>query len=137
MEIGTRSEPHFVIFTSSSLEGLDSGHAEGLTRFCTAMQIHSTADPPAPQERLHRTTGEGAQRMTMTSTRTSPSDPQGSTNVISWTAVQSGLWVGKANGEFAGMIEAPFGKGFVATTRLAKTLGVFATIEQAKASFSD
>jgi len=105
--------------------------------FCTAMFLHSNADPPAPHERLHRTTGEGAQRMTMTSARTSPSDPQGSTSVISWTAVQSGLWVGKANGEFAGMIEAPPGRGFVATTRLAKTLGVFATIEQAKASFSD
>lgn len=75
--------------------------------------------------------------MTMTSSRTSPSDPRGSRHEINWTAVQSGLWVGKANGEFAGMIEEPFGKGFVATTRLAKTLGVFTTLEQAKASFSD
>jgi len=128
---------HFVTFTSSLLEGLDSGHPEGLTHFCTATFLPSNADPPAPHERLHRTTGEGAQRMTMTSSRTSPSDPQGFTNAISWTAVQSGLWVGKANGEFAGMIEAPSGNGFVATTRLAKTLGVFATIEQAKASFRD
>lgn len=52
-----------------------------------------------------------------------------------WTAVQSGLWVGKVNGEFAGMIEARWGEGFVATTRLAKTLGVFPTVEEAEASF--
>jgi hypothetical protein len=57
--------------------------------------------------------------------------------LIEWTALQSGLWVGKANGEFAGMIEARWGKGFVATTRLAKTLGVFATVEEAKASFTE
>ena len=137
MGVASERKAPFVTLTSSLLEVLDSAHAEGLTRFCTAMFLHSNADPPAPHERLHRTTGEGAQRMTMTSARTSPSDPQGSTSVISWTAVQSGLWVGKANGEFAGMIEAPPGRGFVATTRLAKTLGVFATIEQAKASFSD
>lgn len=56
---------------------------------------------------------------------------------IEWTAVQSGLWVGKANGEFAGMIEARWGSGFAATTRLAKNLGVFATVEEAKASFTE
>lgn len=54
-----------------------------------------------------------------------------------WTAVQSGLWVGKVDGEFAGMIEARWGEGFIATTRLAKTLGVFSTVEEAQASFSD
>ena len=56
---------------------------------------------------------------------------------IDWTAVQSGLWVGKANGEFAGMIEAQWDGGFAATTRFAKSLGVFATMDQAKASFTD
>ena len=52
-----------------------------------------------------------------------------------WTAVQSGLWVGKRDGEFAGMIEARWGEGFVATTRLARTLGTFATVSDAQASF--
>lgn len=56
---------------------------------------------------------------------------------IQWTAVQAGLWVGKINGEFAGMIEAHWGEGFSATTRLAKNLGLFATVEEAMASFRD
>jgi len=55
---------------------------------------------------------------------------------IQWTVVQSGVWVGKHNDEFAGMIEADWGKGFVATTRLAKTLGTFPTVEEAQASFT-
>ena len=56
---------------------------------------------------------------------------------IQWTAVQAGLWVGKINGEFAGMIEARWGEGFSATTRLAKTLGTFGSVEEAKASFRE
>ncbi len=55
---------------------------------------------------------------------------------IEWTAVQAGLWVGKSNGEFAGMIEARWGEGFAATTRLAKSLGTFKTVDEAKASFT-
>ena len=46
-------------------------------------------------------------------TITSPRSPAGSTagrNSIRWTAVQAGLWVGKVNGEFAGMIEATWGE---------------------------
>ena len=54
-----------------------------------------------------------------------------------WTAVQSGLWVGKVDGEFAGMIEARWGEGFVATTRLARTLGIFPTVAEAQASFDE
>ena len=54
---------------------------------------------------------------------------------ITWTAVQAGLWVGKRDGEFAGMIEARWGHGFVATTRLARELGVFETVDAAMASF--
>lgn len=56
---------------------------------------------------------------------------------IEWTAVQSGLWVGKLDGEFAGMVEAQWGQGFVATTKLAKTLGVFDTVRAAQASFDE
>jgi len=41
MGIGSQSEAHFVTLTSSLPEGLDSGHAEGLDRSCTAMFLHS------------------------------------------------------------------------------------------------
>jgi hypothetical protein len=56
---------------------------------------------------------------------------------ITWTSVQPGLWVGKVDGEFAGMIEATKPDGYVATTRLAKSLGTFPTVAAAKASFAD
>ncbi len=69
--------------------------------------------------------------MTMTSHAT-----KSSTTTILWTSVQPGLWVGKANGEFAGMIEAELGEGYIATTRLAKKLGVFPSFAEAKASFT-
>lgn len=55
---------------------------------------------------------------------------------IEWTAVQAGVWIGKLDGEFAGMIEARWGEGFVAMTRLGKSLGVFATLREAEASFA-
>ena len=73
-------------------------------------------------------------------TLTSPKPSAGASparGTIQWTAVQAGLWVGKVNGEFAGMIEAPWGEGFSATTRLAKNLGVFATVDEAMASFTE
>lgn len=63
--------------------------------------------------------------------------PQSTTSTIIWTSVQPGLWVGKANGEFAGMIETQPGEGYIATTRLAKKLGVFASVAEAKASFAN
>jgi len=71
--------------------------------------------------------------MTVTSTRA----PQVRGTAIQWTAVQAGLWVGKSNGEFAGMIEARWAEGFSATTRLGKQLGLFETVEAAQASFVD
>lgn len=71
--------------------------------------------------------------MTMTTAR---SAAQTAAPAIEWTAVQAGVWVGKLNGEFAGMIEAHWGEGFVATTRLAKDLGVFTTVEEAQAAFT-
>jgi hypothetical protein len=58
-------------------------------------------------------------------------------NSVEWTVIQAGLWVGKKNNEFAGMIEARWGEGFSATTRLGKNLGMFATVEQAQASFEE
>jgi hypothetical protein len=64
-----------------------------------------------------------------------PTNPARATSRTEWTAVQSGLWVGKIDGEFAGMIEARWGEGFIATTRLARTLGVFSTVAEAQASF--
>ena len=55
---------------------------------------------------------------------------------ITWTSVQSGLWVVKIDAELAGMIEAKRGEGYVATTRLAKSLGTFPSVAAAKASFA-
>jgi hypothetical protein len=78
--------------------------------------------------------------MTITSARSPRAQGQshtGRTSPIEWTAIQSGLWVGKVDGEFAGMVEAQWGKGFVATTKLAKTLGVFDTVRAAQASFDE
>ena len=72
----------------------------------------------------------------MTMTTPKPASGSASANgTIQWTAVQAGLWVGKINGEFAGMIEARPGEGFSATTHLAKHLGVFASVAEAKARF--
>ena len=56
--------------------------------------------------------------------------------VIQWTIVQPGLWVAKVNGEFAGMIEADDGGAFRASSRLAQSVGIFPTIDAAKASFT-
>ncbi|MEP6481592.1 MAG: hypothetical protein ABJA94_06240 [Rhodoglobus sp.] len=75
--------------------------------------------------------------MTITAPRPgNATKPARTASTTEWTAVQSGLWVGKVDGEFAGMIEARWGEGFIATTRLAQTLGVFLTVEEAQASFS-
>lgn len=75
--------------------------------------------------------------MTITTPRAGKAGPSNDAPAatIDWVAVQSGLWVGKSNGEFAGMIEARWGDGFVATTRLGKNLGLFATVDDAQASF--
>jgi hypothetical protein len=80
--------------------------------------------------------------MTITTPRPGKTGPPAQSSaaqssVPQWTAVQSGLWVCKVNGEFAGMIEARWGEGFVATTRLARTLGIFETVADAQASFSE
>lgn len=56
--------------------------------------------------------------------------------LIQWTIVQEGLWVGKANGEFAGMIESELDGGFTAMSKFAGPLGTFSTIDEAKLSFS-
>jgi hypothetical protein len=82
---------------------------------------------------------EGEPTMTLTNPKKGQNEPAQlrRTPAIDWLAVQSGLWVGKSNGEFAGMIEARWGEGFVAMTRLAKNLGVFKTVDEAKASFDE
>ena len=51
-----------------------------------------------------------------------------------WQAVQAGLWVGRRGGEFAGMIEQQWGKGYLVTTRLGKCLGTFKTMEEAQSA---
>ncbi|WP_411701306.1 hypothetical protein [Conyzicola sp.] len=51
---------------------------------------------------------------------------------IVWVAEQAGLWVARRDGEFVGMVEARWGSGFASTTRLAKPLGTFGTVEEAQ-----
>ncbi|GAB3604646.1 hypothetical protein GCM10027413_00550 [Conyzicola nivalis] len=51
---------------------------------------------------------------------------------IVWVAEQSGLWVARRDGEFVGIVEARWGSGFASTTRLAKSLGTFGTVEEAQ-----
>ncbi|NYF08918.1 hypothetical protein HDC94_000074 [Leifsonia sp. AK011] len=53
---------------------------------------------------------------------------------IEWVRIQSGLWVGKSGGEFAGMIENSGGE-FTAV-RLSKPIGTYATLAEAKRAFS-
>jgi hypothetical protein len=80
--------------------------------------------------------------MTMTTPRPTSGDERASVSTtaasaISWTRVQAGLWVGKRNGDFAGMIESLPSGGFEATSRLALEVGIFATIAEAKLRLSE
>lgn len=56
---------------------------------------------------------------------------------VSWVAEQSGLWVARRDGEFVGMVEARWGSGFAATTRLAKPLGTFDTVDEAQRALEE
>ncbi len=80
--------------------------------------------------------------MTITTPRPTTGDERASVSssvasAISWTRVQAGLWVGKRNGDFAGMIESRPAGGFAATSRLALEVGIFTTIAEAKAHLSE
>ncbi len=80
--------------------------------------------------------------MTMTTPRPISGDERASVSssvasAISWTRVQAGLWVGKRNGDFAGMIESLAAGGFAARSRLALEVGIFTTIEEAKVRLSE
>ena len=55
---------------------------------------------------------------------------------ITWQAVKAGVWVGRKAGEVTGIVQARWGEGFIATTRLGRSLGMFATVEDAQASFA-
>jgi hypothetical protein len=59
-------------------------------------------------------------------------NPAVATTTVVWVAEQSGLWVARHDGEFVGMVEARWGSGFASTTRLAKPLGTFDTVEDAQ-----
>lgn len=80
--------------------------------------------------------------MTMTTPRPTSGDERTSVSsavasAISWTRVQAGLWVGKRNGDFAGMIESLPNGGFAATSSLALEVGIFTTINEAKARLTE
>ncbi|MDH6181985.1 hypothetical protein M2152_002167 [Microbacteriaceae bacterium SG_E_30_P1] len=63
-----------------------------------------------------------------------PASGPGGMSTIEWMRVQSGLWVGKIAGEFAGMIESR-GPQFVAI-RLSQEIGTYDTLSDAKRSFA-
>jgi hypothetical protein len=56
----------------------------------------------------------------------------GPATTTTWRTVQPGIWVGRRGGAFAGMVEQRLADGFVATTRLGKSLGTFTTVEEAQ-----
>ena len=66
------------------------------------------------------------------STLTKHGNSTTTTPTIVWVAEQSGLWVARIDGEFVGMVEARWGSGFASTTRLAKPLGTYDTVEEAQ-----
>jgi hypothetical protein len=51
---------------------------------------------------------------------------------VRWHAPQAGVWVGRVDGRFVGLVEARWGTGFTATTRLGKQLGLFPTVDDAQ-----
>lgn len=51
---------------------------------------------------------------------------------MQWTLVQSGLWVANRSGEFAGMVEKVLGEAYRASSARAITLGIFASLAEAK-----
>lgn len=55
---------------------------------------------------------------------------------IHWKVIQRGLWIGKRDGEFAGMIESTTNGTFAAMTSLGEQLGNFGTVDAAKQSFA-
>ena len=58
-------------------------------------------------------------------------DPRSSARPTTWHGVQAGLWVGQRNGEYTGMIERHGGEGYIATSRLGRSVGTFRTMEEA------
>jgi len=56
---------------------------------------------------------------------------------LEWTAVDSvknTVWLGRVRGAFVGMVEQR-GNEFAVTTRLGRSLGLFATLDDAQAAF--
>lgn len=53
-----------------------------------------------------------------------------------WSIAAAGIWVGRNAGVSIGVIEEKWRQGFVAIDRNARRLGVFPTLDEAKAYFS-
>jgi len=52
---------------------------------------------------------------------------------LEWQNVATGIWIGRSNGRFAGVIESRSGTGFVANTPVGEN--TCATLAEAMASF--
>jgi hypothetical protein len=74
--------------------------------------------------------------MSITDHRVSTGPSTASTDVT-WTAERAGLWIGRRDGGFVGMVEAHWGSGFAATTRLARDLGTFPTVDAAQRALEE
>jgi len=71
--------------------------------------------------------------MTIAAARPAEGSADRARPTVTWTAIQAGLWVGNAAGEFAGMIEKGSGGEFFITDHRARPLGTCATLDEAKA----
>jgi len=56
------------------------------------------------------------------------------TPVVTWTAVDSGLWVAKSGGEFAGLAERRWGSCFSVTDGIGRPVGEYPTLREAQES---
>ena len=64
--------------------------------------------------------------------------PSVSASGIAWEVVDCVVpmvWIGRVRGAFVGMVEARWGEGYAATSRLGRGLGTFETLELAQDSF--
>ncbi|MBH0130887.1 hypothetical protein [Salinibacterium sp. NK8237] len=71
--------------------------------------------------------------MTIAAPRPTESSTDRARPTVVWTTIQTGLWVGNAAGEFAGMIERSASGEFFITDHLARPLGTCATLDEAQA----
>ncbi|WP_010205494.1 hypothetical protein [Salinibacterium sp. PAMC 21357] len=71
--------------------------------------------------------------MTITAPRPTEGPADRARPLVAWTSIQAGLWIANSSGEFAGMIERDSSGQFSITDDQAHSLGVCASLADAKA----